>query len=62
MWTAPLRKKYNGSACEDDKREYKTYGNDKSVWNTKDQQIMLFKILFKTNNGSNGVCCRRIID
>ena len=31
MWTAPLRKKYNGSACEDDKRKYKTYGNDKSV-------------------------------
>ena len=28
MWTVPLRKKYNGAVCGNDKREYKTRDND----------------------------------
>ena len=39
--TAPLRKKYNGVACGNDKTEYKARGNDKPVRNTEEQQCYL---------------------
>ena len=52
MWTAPLKKKYNGSACGNNKRKYKARGNYKSARKRK-PTMMLFKMLFITSNGSS---------